>query len=50
MEPASSGVTAGSGRRRPVAAVELLIGGKGGPAPERHWLRVASSGQNRGEE
>jgi pilus assembly protein CpaB len=29
-------------------AIELLIGGGGGPAPARHWLRVASPGLDAG--
>jgi pilus assembly protein CpaB len=42
LAPSVRQAGAGRPRRQAGDAVELLIGGGGGPAPARHWLRVAS--------
>jgi pilus assembly protein CpaB len=48
LAPAAGSAGPGLSRRQPADAIELLIGGGGGPAPVRHWLRVATPGSGEG--
>lgn len=48
LVPAAGSAGAASSRRQAGYAIELLIGGGGGPAPVRHWLRVAAPGSAEG--
>ncbi|MEY2853110.1 MAG: hypothetical protein RL030_242 [Pseudomonadota bacterium] len=45
--PSTSG--SGTSRLQSASAVELLVGGGGGPAPVRRWLKVAAPGSDQGD-